>query len=407
MATLGIDFGTSNTGAGWVHDGKPEIIPLEGAAPTLPTAIFLDFAAQRPLYGRAAAQAMVEGLDGRFMRALKSVLGTPLARETRQLMGERLTLIDVIARFLAEIKTRAEAATGQRFDAALSGRPVRFHSADASRDAQALKDLTEAYHLAGFETVSFLPEPEAAALAVSGQGRLLIVDIGGGTSDFTVCERQGHDTRVLASHGLRLGGTDFDKQLSLAHVMPLLGLGGRIAKSFGDGLDTAPQKLFNDLASWERIPFVYSDKASREARLWERLGPDSALFRRLAVTLEMHLGHDIAYAVEAAKITANDASAARVDLAVVEAGLGTEIANGALMAALFGGAQAIAQAAQETVAQAGLEPRQIDQVVLVGGSSLLGVIQQCLRPAFPQATLATQAVFTAVVEGLAIASGRL
>ncbi len=64
------------------------------------------------------------------MRALKSVLGTPLMREKRQVAYERLTLIEVVARFLCMIRERAEAATGQTYDVALSGRPVRFHSSN-------------------------------------------------------------------------------------------------------------------------------------------------------------------------------------------------------------------------------------------------------------------------------------
>jgi hypothetical chaperone protein len=188
MATLGIDFGTSNTAAAVIEAGRPRIVPLEPGRDTIPTAIFLDYARRVTLYGSDAAAAMIDGREGRFMRSLKSILGTPLAREPRMFLNERLTLIDIIGRFLAEVKSRAEAATGLRFDHAVSGRPVHFHSRAPERDAQALADLTDAYATAGFSSVRFLAEPEAAALAVGGDGRGLIVDIGGGTSDFTVFE---------------------------------------------------------------------------------------------------------------------------------------------------------------------------------------------------------------------------
>lgn len=186
MARLGLDFGTSNSGAAVMAGNRPFAIPLEPGEQTLPTAIFVDFAERRYLYGNAAARAMMNGTEGRFMRALKSVLGKPIAREPRRLLNEKLTLIEVIARFLAELRDRAEKVTGQRYDAVLSGRPVRFHSSDPALHAQALVDLEEAYRLAGFTSVDFLPEPEAAAFAVDGTGRMLIVDIGGGTSDFTL-----------------------------------------------------------------------------------------------------------------------------------------------------------------------------------------------------------------------------
>ena len=96
MARLGIDFGTSNTGAGILRDGRPAALPLEAGAQTLPTAVFVDFTDKRFVYGEAAARAMMEGQDGRFMRGMKSILGTPLAREKRRFLNERMTLIEVI-----------------------------------------------------------------------------------------------------------------------------------------------------------------------------------------------------------------------------------------------------------------------------------------------------------------------
>ena len=56
-------------------------------------------------YGSAAVDALIDGRDGRFMRSLKRVLGTNLMREPRQLMNERLTLMDIVARFLTELKS--------------------------------------------------------------------------------------------------------------------------------------------------------------------------------------------------------------------------------------------------------------------------------------------------------------
>ncbi len=404
MARLGVDFGTSNTGAAVMAGGRPYAIPLEPGMQTLPTAVFVDFADRRYVYGSAAARAMMDGAEGRFMRALKSILGTPLAREPRRLLNERLTLIEVIARFLTEIRTRAEAHTGLTFDTALSGRPVRFHSASVERDAQALQDLTEAYRLAGFRSVDFLPEPEAAALAVDGAGRMLIVDIGGGTSDFTLCDRKGGQTQVLASGGIRLGGTDFDKVLSLAHAMPLLGYGAQIGAEMGAKTHAAPRALFHDLASWEKIPFVYDGALLREVQRWIRLASEPHLFERLADVLESHLGHDIAYAVEAGKIAANGADSGTIALEVVERGLNVTLPNAALRSALDRHGEEIATCALDTIHDAGCPPDSVDQVVFVGGSSLLAAVRQAMARALPDAQPVDSEVFTAVVHGLAIAA---
>ncbi|MBR9652938.1 Hsp70 family protein [Thalassovita aquimarina] len=404
MAVLAIDFGTSNTAAGVCVNGAPYLIPLEPGEATLPTAVFLDFAARKTLYGRRAARAMIAGNDGRFMRSLKSVLGTPLAREKRQFMNEKLTLIEVIARFLQEIRIRAETATYQTYDRALSGRPVRFHSSSEERDAQALVDLTEAYHLAGFTDVAFLPEPEAAALAVGGEGRNLIVDIGGGTSDFTLCDRQGGETRIIASRGVRIGGTDFDKAISLSHAMPLLGYGAQIGNELGAGHHTAPRSLFRDLATWEKITFVYGAPLLRDVRRWERLAPQPDLFARLGEVLEMHLGHDVAYAVEAGKIAANGAEDGTISLDTVERGLAVPLPRDVMQAELADFADQVASHAVQTVTDAGCDLTSVDRIVYVGGSSLMSVIRDRVEARFPNAAPETSEVFTAVVDGLTLAA---
>jgi len=206
---------------------------------TLPTAVFFDFDSKKMVIGSAAGAALLAGEEGRYMRALKSLLGAPLMREKRNLLGEKLDFIDIVARFLSRIKQAAQAQTGMEFTHALSGRPVRFHPDDA-RNAQAEVDLREAYVRAGFNDVAFMYEPEAAALsnrAVLGRGDLgLIVDIGGGTSDFTLFRNGADAIDILASYGVRLGGTDFDRALSLETVMPLLGRGSLIRHAFGDGV---------------------------------------------------------------------------------------------------------------------------------------------------------------------------
>lgn len=401
---LAIDFGTSNTAAALMAGNRPAVLPMEPGTETLPTAVFMDFAQRRFVYGNAALTALRDGAEGRFLRALKSVLGTPLAQENRTFMTERMTLIEVIARFLDEIRQRSQAFTGQHFDAVLSGRPVRFHSADAARDAQAEADLRAAYILAGFRDVDFLPEPEAAALAVGGTGRMLIVDIGGGTSDFTLCDRMGGRTHVLASRGLRLGGTDFDRTLSLGHAMPLLGYDAPIRAQIGNARHPAPRAPFQDLATWEKIPFVYDAALLREVRRWIRLSDDPRLFERLAEVLEAHLGHDVAHAVEAAKIAANDTGAGEIALHLVERGLTAALPRAAMEAALATAATAIGDEAMATLTDAGIAPATVDVVVFVGGSSLLAAIRAELARRLPNARQELSEVFTAVAHGLAIAA---
>ena len=411
-STLGIDFGTSNSAAGYSVDGAAHLIPVERGENTLPTALFFDNEEKRVVYGRAAQEALVAGDEGRYMRALKSLLGTPLMRESRMLLGKRMDFIAIVGRFLAEIKMRAEKATGQTFDRALSGRPVMFHSADEARNAQALVDLTDCYRLAGFSDVRFMPEPEAAALAnraVLEPGDLgLIVDIGGGTSDFTLFRQEGDaGIHILASKGLRMGGTDFDRELSLHHVMPHLGMGSEIRHVFGDETHPAPHAVFTDLATWQKIPFLYTREQRRAVDDLAKYAVEPDLLNRLVKVLEEELGHDIAFAVEAGKIAANTVDGIappEIRLDILERGLRVPLPTALMAATLADMAQGIADTALDLATQADVAPEAVTKLIFVGGSSLMGVIDHAMRRAFPQASVHRGAAMTAVVDGLALAA---
>ena len=289
---------------------------------------------------------------------------------------------------------------------------MRFHSNDDARNAQAEVDLREAYMIAGFDDVAFMFEPEAAALAAGPlpAGKLgLIIDIGGGTSDFSVFERDGDDTRIIASHGVRVGGTDFDKAISISQVMPLLGRGGEIKNEMGDGRHTAPNGIFNDLASWEKIPFLYTGETRRLAARFHKLGTPPEAFKRLSDVLELELGHDIAFAVEAGKIRVNapNAQGSAIDLRIIEKQLWARLDADDLHRILADYAQSIHAAAIQTLSDANLSADQIGQIVFVGGSSLMCVVEDTIVRLFPHATLERTEAFTAVADGLAIAASKL
>jgi hypothetical chaperone protein len=407
---LGVDFGTSNTSAAVLDGGRPRLIELETGRVSVPTAIFLDFGTKRMLFGTEAVDALVAGREGRFLRAIKRVLGTPLMRETRQLLNRRMTLVELVGEVLARLRARAEAETGEPLTRVLAGRPVIFH-AEPDRDAQAAVDLAEAYRLAGFEEVAWLSEPEAAARACGvAEGLGVVVDIGGGTSDFTVFEAQGGAMRVLANEGVRLGGTDADRALSPAHAMPLLGLGTRIKAEIGSAMHEVPVAPYHELATWERIGFLQTPEMAREAARMRRLAERPERLRRLHAVLESGLGFDLAFAVEAGKIEANGGGGrigdgGRIDLGVIERGLGAPLSADRMAMDLGPFAEAVAVGARRAVARAGLAPEAITHVVHVGGSSLLGPVRRAMAELFPRARPVETAAFTAVAEGLAIATG--
>lgn len=409
LDTLAIDFGTSNSAAAILEDGKVRRLAIETDAETVPTAIFFPADKGAMRIGVAAAVALISGEEGRYMRALKSVLGTGLFHEQRLIMGKRRTLADIVTAFLVEVKDRAEAAAGRKFARALSGRPVHFHTSDLSRDAKAEADLRGCYLAAGFDEVSFLFEPEAAALATHGLGRKgetgLIFDIGGGTSDFSVFRVEEGKVRILASHGIRLGGTDFDHAISMAHAMPRLGYGGELRREMGAGLLPVPNHIYVDLSTWAKIPFLYTPETRAEVAKMAKLAVKPRLLRRLATVLNDELGHDLAFAVERGKINANAGrEGAKIRMEKVEPDLAVAITPASMGAALARYREPMREAALETCHMAGVAPEAIGTVVLVGGSSLMGMVAAEARALCPNASLQNSEPFTAVVDGLALAT---
>ncbi|MBN9889091.1 Hsp70 family protein [Salipiger abyssi] len=408
-ATLAVDFGTSNSAAAMLEQGALRRIALEPGAETLPTAVFFPEEGGAMRIGSAAAEALIAGEDGRYMRALKSVLGTPLFHEKRLIARRRRTLAEIVTAFLVEVKTRAEAQTGRAFDRVLSGRPVHFHSSDTARDAAALADLRGCYEAAGFAQVAFLYEPEAAARAFQEADRPgelgLVVDIGGGTSDFSVFRAAPEGIEILASHGIRLGGTDFDRSVSLSHAMPLLGLGSQLRRPLGEGLLPVPNALYVDLATWAMIPFLYTADTLRAARDMKRHAVEPEKFSRLVSVLEDELGHELAFAVERGKIAANSGTpGAAIEMGVIERGLAAPLTAGALAAALTEAGEQLRHAMYETLHRAQVTPMQIGAVVLVGGSSLMRLVADAARAVCPGARLRRSEAFTAVIDGLALAT---
>lgn len=410
-SVLAIDFGTSNSAVAVLEEGRARRIPIEGTSGTLPTAVFFPARGGKMLIGEAAAEALIAGDEGRYMRALKSVLGTPLLHEPRLIGGKRRSVADIITDFLKEVKARAEAASGLTFTRALSGRPVHFHTAAPDRDSRAEEDLRGCFLAAGFEAVEFMYEPEAAAHACHAMGDAaatgLIVDIGGGTSDFSVYRSGPNGVEIIGSHGIRLGGTDFDHAVSMQHAMPLLGLGGQLTRDFGEGLLPVPNGIYVDLSTWAMIPFVYSRETEKLVADLHRHAVEPVKMARLATVVEEQLGHELAFAVERGKIAANDGrSDAAIAMHFIEKNLSARVTPGTLNASLADYRATLTAAIWETLMRAKVSPAEIGTIVLVGGSSLLSMVADEARAICPGASVHRSEVFTAVVDGLALASNQ-
>ncbi|WP_020180670.1 Hsp70 family protein [Methylopila sp. M107] len=412
MTACGLDFGTSNTTLGVADAGAPLLAPLEGDERTIPSAIFFSPAGDAKV-GRAAMSAYFDGEAGRLMRSLKSVLGTSLIDEATQLGRSRVKFREVIARYLAIVKRRAEAATGRTLDAVVHGRPVHFVDGDPEGDARAEETLREIALSLGFKEVSFQFEPVAAALdyerGVSGEELALIADIGGGTSDFSVVrlgpDRHGRDDRqsdILANDGVRVGGVDFDRRLSLGTVMPLLGLGSPMKRRELE----APSVYFHELSTWSTINKLYDGRTLRQVREVRRESARPDLIDRLIRVIDDERGHGLAAEVEAAKIRLSDEAETTLALPAVEPGLAAEVRREAFEQHTAQLAQKISAQTRRCLAEAGVLADKIDAVFLTGGSTRIGHVRGAILEVAPSARVIEGDIFGAVGAGLTIEAAR-
>ncbi|MDP3166337.1 MAG: Hsp70 family protein [Hydrogenophaga sp.] len=411
--TLGIDFGTSNSAMAWADvRGTARLIPLEGVAVSMPTAVFYNAEDSSTHFGRDAVAQYLAGTEGRLMRSLKSLLGSPLLQEKTEVNPQQISFQDIVATFLSELRDRADRALGEAPSRVVMGRPVHFVDDDPERDALAQRSLQEAVMSVGFDEVLFQLEPIAAALdyerRLERESVVLVVDLGGGTSDFTVVRlgpvrttRADRSGDVLATTGVHIGGTDFDQKLSLERVMPLLG-----HRHLGPQQREVPSRVFFDLSTWHLIQWLYLPRAMSQAQSLRVNYTDPRLHERLMKVLRHRDGHRIAHEVELAKIRCSQEDAAsEVDLSFVEAGLGASLTPADMrdhLAALL--ARTVA-CARECVQRAGLTDGALDAIYLTGGSSALRPFQQALQAEFAGVELVVGDLFGGVASGLAYSRG--
>jgi len=413
----GLDFGTSNSTVAVQGARDVELVALEGESRTLPSSVFFDFSTGAPVFGRAAIEAYVEGVDGRLMRSLKSVLGTALMDETTRIKTKTYAFKDIIGLIVGRLKRAVDAAAGGDVARVVLGRPVHFVDDDPVADRRAQDALEEIARAQGFREIAFQYEPIAAALAYEQSVReeqyALIADIGGGTSDFSVVRvspegkfRADRGSDVLANKGVHIGGTDIDRLFSLKTVMPHLGLGSEMRLPFSDKAIPVPNGLFVDLATWHRINLLYSPKVSRDIEELARYALSPKKIARLAEIVESRRGHSIALSVEKAKIELSERQRAVVDLCEVERGLIVEATPETLNAAIADQLGALTRTLGEALAASGLRGERIDAVFLTGGSTAIPAVRRAVTGATPGAKIVDGDMFGAVGLGLGLDARR-
>lgn len=408
----GIDFGTSNSTVAFADADRAWLIPLEGDHRTLPSAVFWEVDDPAPVFGRAAIAAYAGGEDGRLLRGLKSTLGSGLIHEKTRIGRRAVSFRDILGRFFLHLRDRMDRAGGTA-GAVVLGRPVHFVDDDPAGDAAAEAVLAEIAAAAGFAEIAFQYEPIAAALhyeqSVTAEELVLIADIGGGTSDFSILRVSPDRARaadrtadILGNDGIRVGGTDFDRLLSLAEVMPTLGLGS----GTGGGKGLMPRHYFFDLATWHRINTLYSGQTMSDLKALRAISDEPERIDRMIRVVSGHHGHALAMAVEVAKVALSDAMAARLDLHAFTGGPNPMVRRAVFEQAIAEQIGRITARVTGLLKQANITADQIGTVFMTGGSSSLPILHNTFGALLPAARIATGDLFGSVGTGLALDARR-
>jgi hypothetical chaperone protein len=401
---IGIDFGTSNTSIGYSGPQGVRLIELEPAATSIPTAVFYGLASGEYAIGAEAVAAYETGEEGRLMRSIKSVLGSSLIDETTDVGRRRLPFRDVIAHFLRRVIARAEAETGERVESVVQGRPVSFNDRDADLDRRAQAILESCLHEAGVVHVEFLDEPVAAARSVSfpaGREKLVfVVDIGGGTSDFSVVRIAPDNSgfEVLGSTGLYVGGNDFDQKLSFFELSRLLGHGETLELN-GLPVPSAPYSILSD---WKSLNKLYARDVQKRIGWMLQNSPNSRAIRAFDHLVRHHEGHAYAKQTEQIKIELSDTDQQAFIYDTPDLRLERVVERRVFEGLIDEAVSQMDAVAVDCLSQAGVSPDQVTDIVMVGGSTFIPLVQSRLAGRFGNAVVSESDRFGAVAKGLAV-----
>lgn len=413
----GIDYGTSNSAIAVAYPDRVEVVPAEPplASPTLPSVAYLHRDG-----GRAAGEAAVELYLTNGHRR-HTCLHCPLVRymaetdckqatrnggcqDSRLVTGVKrdlsrtdftgthswavdFELPELVAIVLARLKAAGDQASGADVRRLVLGHPVRFAGADGGHGSQdvALERLLQGARQAGFEEVQLLPEPAAAVLGERlPEGNVLSVDFGGGTFDAALLAVREGVPEVLSLSGVAIGGERFDAALFETAVGPAL------------GLTALPNWLYNEMSSRSGVRQLLAHPGL--PKILDQVGGEAARVAR--AILFQGRAWQFYRAVEDAKIELSSVERSRLRYSAPGVQLDVELLRPAFEAVIKDDLEAVERCLLHAVADAGLEPEQVDVVLRTGGTSRLPAFATRLQRLFP-GRVRDRDAFTAVAKGLA------
>ncbi|MBN1810809.1 MAG: Hsp70 family protein [Anaerolineae bacterium] len=344
---------------------------------------------------------------GRMLRSLKSALSGDYEGTT--IFERYYSLEELIAIYLRALRERVEAETGEPVDSVVLGRPVTFVGSEEGAGNQRAEDrLRRAAEMAGFREVAFELEPVAAALhyelSAEEPQNVVVFDFGGGTLDITVMRVGGDlaERHIFATAGVGIAGDAFDQRIIERLLLDHFGRGTTLRSGEGAGELPFPDKYTDPLVHWQTIPELNRPDALRFLELAQVTGSHPARVRALESLLVNNYAIRMIDEVERAKIALSSAHFATIQLAGGDVNLWQPITRSQFEALIVDAVKRIEACLLDTVECSGLGVDEIDVVVRTGGSAQIPCFIEMVERIFGARKVVLSSVFSGVTSGLAI-----
>jgi len=407
-----IDFGTSNSLLAAATAKNPmepiNLDPLH-SDPTIMRSILYFSGETNVSFGQNAIKQYVENTgDGRLIRSIKKYL--PSESFTGTIIGNKFYQIEyLISSFLRELKKRADLCFSQDVKRVVLGRPARF-SLDDKKDNLAESRLKKAAELAGFNDVQFFPEPFAAAFSfreeLESEKLVLVVDLGGGTSDFTVIKigsKAYTPNDVLSIGGISIAGDVLDGSLMTHELSPYFGAGAKYQLPMGGNILEMPPILKEKLSSPADITLLnHSDIMYFLNDVKKSLCSKDDLVKmdRLFALVEDNLGFSIFEEIEKWKKDVCLHGKGRFNFNYPEIELHADLDYDRFQICTQESIEKIFASMNDVIKSAGIQPEQIDMICCTGGTSKVPAIRNQLVKTYGIDKIQSFQNFHSVIKGL-------
>lgn len=409
----GIDFGTTNSALSIYDEEKKEII----STITVPSLIYFQYeeggadSLGYVIGEHAVTSYLKEGMRGRFIKSIKQILSRSSFIETR-IHNKRYTASDLVTLILKDLKAKADEIIGYDCKKAIIGRPVFFDDDSTAKDTLAQTRLSKAAESAGFSEVRFQFEPIGAAFAyertISKKEKVLVADLGGGTTDFTYLtldpEKAGNKDRkgdMIASGGIYIGGDSFDSAFMWDRGTPHFGKNTLYEATPGKVL-TVPISLFANICTWDQMNFFNSLRIKRDMEDYYHYSKKDKKFKNLLTLIDHNLGYSVFQSIEKTKIELSEQEKSQFSYSNMEIEIDEEISIAQYEAIIEKDIRKISNYLDEFMVKNHIKAEDIDSLFLTGGTSLVAAVQNLFRTRFPHVPVNSGDNFTSVARGLAL-----